>query len=75
MAEYATLDDIDTIDANPHIRGTIERSGGRTEFWLTSIRPAGYSVDEWEAIQQAKWERIFGKKEGSNNEGNIINDT
>ena len=65
MAEYATLDDIDEIEADPHISGTIPRAGGKLEFWLSAPRPAGISIDEWEAIQQAKWNRIFGKKEGA----------
>ena len=63
MAEWATLDDIDSIEADTHIRGTIPRSGGRMEFWLTAPRPANYTIDEWEQIQNDKWERIFGKKE------------
>lgn len=63
--QYATLDDLDTIQADPHISGTIPRPGGATEFWLTAPRPRNVSIDDWERIQQDKWERIFGKKESS----------
>jgi hypothetical protein len=63
IMEYATLDDIDSIEADPHIRGTIPRAGGKLEFWLTRPRPTGVSIDEWEEIQQEKWDKIFSKKE------------
>ncbi len=63
--EYATLDTIED-DADPHIRGTIPRSGGRLEFWLNIPRPKDVSIDDWEAQQQAKWERIFGRKHEEN---------
>ena len=63
VCEYATLDDIDQIEADPHIKGTIRRGGDRLEFWLSAPRPARYTIDEWEEIQEAKWNRIFGKKE------------
>mgnify|MGYP001591242766 FL=1 len=61
--EYATLDDIDEIEPDLHVRGTIPRPGGKLEFWLAAPRPKGVDVEEWDRIQQAKWDHIFGKKE------------
>lgn len=61
-AEYATLDSAYKVDADPHIGGTITRAGGKTEFWLTIPRPSHISLDEWEKLQQEKWEKIFGKR-------------
>jgi len=63
--EYATLDTI-VPEANLHISGTIPRKNG-LEFWMSIPRPKGVSVDEWEEIQEAKWQRIFGKKEDDEN--------
>lgn len=59
--QYATMDSV-LPGKILHKRGTIERSG-KLEFWLSQPCPRGVSIDEWEEIQQAKWERIFGKKE------------
>jgi hypothetical protein len=56
--EWATLDTIDTHDKDLHINGTIRTSKG-TRFWLTAPRPDEYTIDEWEKIQQEKWDRIF----------------
>ena len=64
--EWATIDSI-SPEADIHVKGSIPKSrNGRTftEFWLTVPRPEGISVEDWEAKQQAKWDRIFGKKEG-----------
>ena len=59
---YALMDDAVMDDTpNTHIKGTIERSGGRIDFWMAAPRPEGVSVDEWEKIQQAKWDTIFPK--------------
>jgi len=62
MAEYATLDDIGSIEPDLHIKGTIPRTGGKLEFWMSIPRPNGISIDEWDALQQDKWDRIFGKE-------------
>ena len=61
---YATFEEKTgyTEEKNLHIRGTIPR-GTRLEFWLTRPRPRGISIDEWDALEQAKWNRIFEKKE------------
>lgn len=48
-------------EANLHIGGTIPR-GTSLEFWLTIPRPRGINYDDWERIQQEKWDRIFGAK-------------
>ena len=63
--QYATFDESAgwTEEKDLHIGGTIPRRHG-LEFWLSIPRPKGISVDEWEGIQQAKWDRIFNKKEG-----------
>jgi len=61
--KWATFDEDTgyTEEKNPHISGTIPR-GTKLEFWLSIPRPKGVSVDEWEEIQQAKWDRIFPPK-------------
>jgi len=61
---YATFEESTgyTEEKDLHIKGTIPRRNG-TEFWLTCPRPSGVSIDEWEEIQQAKWDRIWGKRE------------
>ncbi len=58
---YATLDTV-LDEQETHIKGTIPRPKG-LEFWLSRPRPHGVSVDEWEELEEQKWERIFGKKE------------
>ena len=58
--EYATIDSI-IPESSLHVRGTIPRPNG-TEFWLSQPRPKGVSVDDWEKIQQEKWDRIFKKE-------------
>lgn len=61
--QYALMDDpVMDEPADTHIRGTIPRAGGKVEFWMSIPRPKGVSIDEWEEIQQAKWDRIWGKK-------------
>lgn len=52
-------------EADLHTRGTIRGSGGKLIFWLRQPRPKGVSVDDWEALQQEKWDKIFGAKEKS----------
>ena len=59
MAEYATLDDIDEVEPDLHIKGTIPKAGGKLVFWLGIPRPKGVSIDEWEKIQQDHWDRAF----------------
>ena len=59
--EWALADDAWKDGADPHIGGTIPRSGGRLEFWLSAPRPKKYTVDEWDKICQEKWDRIFHK--------------
>ncbi len=60
---YATFEEGTgyTTEANPHIGGTIPR-GTSVEFWMTAPRPKGVSYEEWEAKQQANWDRIFPPK-------------
>ena len=62
---YATFDEETgyTTEKNEHIGGTVSR-GTSTEFWLSRPRPKGISIDEWDRLEQEKWERIWGKKEG-----------
>lgn len=60
---WATMDTIIDEPADLHIGGTIPKKRG-LEFWLSFPCPKGVSLDDWEGIQQAKWDRIFGKKEG-----------
>ena len=65
LAEYATFEEETGYyegEKNLHISGTIPR-GTKLEFWLSRPRPQGVSIDKWEEIQQAKWNRIFRKKE------------
>ena len=59
-SQYATMDTV-LPDANLHVRGTIPRKGGRTEFWLTSPRPRGMSMEEWDEITTDRFDRAFGK--------------
>ncbi len=61
---YATFEEKTgyTEEKNIHIGGTIPK-GTSIVFWLTRPRPKNVSYDEWEAQEQAKWERIWGKKE------------
>ena len=60
---YATFDEATgyTEEKNLHIGGTIPR-GTSLEFWMTAPLPKGVNLDEWEAEQEAKWNRIFGSK-------------
>jgi len=63
--EWATEDNELPYTPDSHIGGTITRNrNGKTltEFWLSRPRPEGVSIDDWEAQEQAKWDRIFGKK-------------
>ena len=60
--EWATIDTI-SPEKITHIKGTIEKVGGKLVFWLSQPRPEGISIDEWEVIQQEKWDRIFKKGE------------
>ena len=60
--QWATMDTV-LPEADSHIRGTIPRSSGRTEFWLTAPRPKYVSIEEWDRVQEEKWNRILGKKE------------
>ena len=54
---YATMDTV-LPDHDIHTQGTIRTSRG-TRFWLTQPRPKGCGYEEWEARQQANWDRIF----------------
>jgi len=65
MPNYYATPENDTGEADLHIRGTIPRGGGKLEFWLSRPRPRGVSIDEWDRLEQAKWNRIF-KKEAIN---------
>ena len=58
--QYATMDTV-LPDANLHVRGTIPRSGGRLEFWMTSPRPKDMSMAEWDEITTDRFDRAFGK--------------
>ena len=49
-----------TEEKDLHISGTARTVRG-TEFWLSRPRPKGISVDEWERLEQEKWDRIFEK--------------
>lgn len=61
---YALMDDpVMGEPADLHVRGTIPRAGGKLEFWMSAPRPKGVSVEEWDKIQQAKWDLAFPKKE------------
>lgn len=60
--QWATMESV-LPDKDLHVSGTVPGPGGRTTFWLTTPRPRNISPDEWEAVQEAKWERIFGKRQ------------
>ena len=60
--EYATPENELPYVPDLHIRGTVKKPNGLT-FWLSRPRPVGVSVEEWDALEQQKWNRIFGKKE------------
>jgi len=63
--EWATEDNELPYTPAPHIGGTITKNrNGKTliEFWLSRPRPKGVSYDDWEAQEQARWDRIFPKK-------------
>jgi hypothetical protein len=60
--EWATPENELGYTPDLHISGTTKTPNGLT-FWLYRPRPVGVSVDEWEAQEQARWNRIFGKKE------------
>lgn len=62
--EWATEDNELPYVPDLHVGGTVQRPNGIT-FWLTRPRSKGISVDEWETQEQAKWDRIFGKKRGN----------
>ena len=52
----------DTIlpDADLHTEGSL-RVGGNIVFWMTPKKPPGMSHEEFEAKQQARWDRAFPK--------------
>ena len=58
---WAEIKDI-IPESDPHVRGTINREGGKLEFWLSAPRPKNISVDAWESLQQDKWDSIFGRE-------------
>jgi len=60
---YATPENDLPYVPDLHTRGTIPRAGGKLEFWLSRPRPKGYSVEEWDELEQERWDRIFGVKE------------
>jgi len=61
--EYATEDNDLPYVPDLHIKGTISRgTNGSREFWLTRPRPRGVSIEEWDRLEQEKWDRIWGKK-------------
>ena len=63
--EFATKDNELPYTPDLHISGTIVKNrNGKTftEFWLSRPRPKGVSLDDWEEQEQAKWNKIFGKK-------------
>ena len=65
MNEWATPENDDSGEPNLHISGTMVKTrNSKTfiEFWMSQPRPKNVSIDEWEAQQEAKWERIFGRK-------------
>ena len=67
--EYATPENDDTdYRGSTHIRGTIPRGTG-LEFWLGRPRPRDVSVDEWDKLEEDKWQRIFGNKEAISERG------
>lgn len=66
---YATPENDMPYVPDLHVSRTIPRGGGKLEFWLSRPRPKGYSVDEWDRLEQTRWNRIFGKQEAIS-EGN-----
>ena len=60
---WAYADEINPDDKILHISNTIPTARGR-QWWLYEARPKGMTIDEWDKETQAKWDRIFGKKEG-----------
>lgn len=60
--EWATEDNELPYTPDLHISGTVKKPGSLT-FWLTRRRPKDVSPDDWDAQEQARWKRIFGKKE------------
>ena len=63
MSEWATVDTINRDDKIEHISGTLEKAGGKLVFWMTQPRPKGITMDDWDKMQQDKWNKIFGKRE------------
>ena len=62
--EWATPENELGYTPDLHVKGTIVKNrNGKTftEFWLSRPRPKGVSIDEWEAQEQERWDRIFGK--------------
>jgi len=62
---WATPENDSPYTPDLHIGGTITKNrNGKTltEFWLSRPRPKGVSYDDWEAQEQARWDRIFPKK-------------
>jgi hypothetical protein len=59
--KWATMDTV-LPQQDLHIHDTRVGAGGRLTFYLYPPRPAGLSVEEWDAVRQDKWDRIFGKK-------------
>jgi len=62
---WATPENDDSGEPDLHIGGTIVKSrNGKisTEFWLSRPRPEGVSIDEWDRLEQEKWDRIWGEK-------------
>ena len=60
--KWATMDTV-LPERDEHVRGTIRGPGGKLTFWLSQPRPKGVSTDEWEALCQERWDKIFPKKE------------
>jgi len=64
--EWATSDNELPYVPHLHVGRTVTKTrNGRTftEFWLTRPRPKDIDFDDWEAQEQARWDRIFPKKE------------
>jgi len=59
--EYATPENDTGYEPSLHKRGTIDTPRG-IQFWLTRPRPKGFNMEEWDRLEQEKWDRIFGKK-------------
>ena len=67
--EYATPEN-DTGEADSYPRGTIPRAKkGKIalEFWLTRPCPKGINRDDWDRLEQEKWDRIFPKEKNVKN--------